>query len=83
MSKKTPEWTLLDPRPHPFAFIPQNALSNKNEIPQGQKKKKSKKIKFSLGDLISNQDHFGNLNEFDCIQDLLSITSPKVTMDTP
>ena len=42
-----------------------------------------KKIKFSLGGLISNQDHFGNLDEFDHIQDLLPITSSEVTVATP
>ena len=42
-----------------------------------------KKIKFSLEGLISNQDHFGNLDEFDHIQDLLSITSSEATMATP
>ena len=42
-----------------------------------------RKIKFSLGGLISNQDHFGNLDEFDHIQDLLPIASSEVTMATP
>ena len=74
---------MLDPCPCPFISIPQNALPDENEIPQGQKKKKLKKIKFSLGGLISNQDHFGNLDEFNHIQDLLSITSSKVTMAIP
>ena len=53
------------------------------EIPQGQKKKKLKKIKFSLGGVISNQDHFGNLDEFNHIQDLLPITSEAVAMAIP
>ena len=51
----------------PFDSVPQNTLSDENEMPYGQKKKKLKKIKFSLGGLISNQDHFGNLDEFDHI----------------
>ena len=74
---------MLDPCPCPFTSVPQNTLSDENEIPQGQKKKKSKKIKFSLGGLISNQDHFGNFNGFDHIQDLLPITSSEVTVATP
>ena len=44
------------------------------------KKEKLKKIKFPLRGLISNQEHFGNLDEFNHIQDLLFIISPKVTM---
>ena len=36
-----------------------------------------------MGGLISNQDHFGNLDEFDHIQDLLPITSSEVTVATP
>ena len=74
---------MLDPHPCPFTFIPQNALSDENKIPQGQKKKKLKKIKFSLGGLISNQDNFGNLDEFDHIQDILPITSLEVTVAIP
>ena len=73
---------MLDPYPCPFTSVSQNALSDENETPKGQKKKKSKKIKFSLEGLISNQDHFGNLDEFDCMQDLLSIISSEVAMAT-
>ena len=47
------------------------------------KRRRSQRKSSSLRGLISIQDHFGNLDEFDHIQDLLSITSSEVIVATP
>ena len=46
----------------------------------GQKKKKKSKISFSLGGMISDKGHFGNLEQFDDVDKILPALQLKVAM---
>ena len=48
--------------------------------PQTMKKKKSKKISFSLGGLASSSYHFNNIDQLDHIQTLLPISPVKLAV---
>ena len=81
---KTTEWQWLVPQTFtkngPFSCSSsEKPLSEEEEItmgpPQTMKKKKLKKILFSLGELASSSHHFNNINQLDHIQTLFS-TSP-------
>ena len=89
---KTMEWQWLVPQTFikdgPFSrSFSEKPLSEKEEItmgpPQMMKKKKLKKIFFSLGELASSSHHFNNIDQLNHIQTLLPISPVELAMTLP
>ena len=73
---------MLDHHPCPFSPSSQgNAPFEETII--GQKKKKKQKISFSLGGMILDKGHFGNLEQFDNVDKILPALPLKVAMIAP
>ena len=92
MTIKTTEWQWLVPqifiKNGPFSRSSlEQPLFEEEEIimgsPQTIKKKKLKKISFSLGGLASLSHHFNNINQLDHIQTLLPIFPEELAMALP
>ena len=74
---------LLDSRPCPFNPSPQGN-GPFEEITTGQKKTKKKpKISFSPGGMISDKGHFGNLEQFNDVDNILPASPLEVAMVAP
>ena len=89
---KMTEWQWLVPQAFiedsPFSHSSsEKPLSEEKEInmgpPQTMKKKKSKKISFSLGGLASSSYHFNNIDQFDHIQTLLPTSPMEIAVALP
>ena len=70
---------MLDHHPCPFSPSPQENAPFE-EIIIGQKKKKKQNISFSLDDIIPDKGHFGNLEQFDNVDKILSALPLEVAM---
>ena len=74
---------LLDPRPCPFDLSSQGNAPFE-EMTTGQKKTKKKpKISFSLGGMISDKGHFGNLEQFNDVNNILPALPLEVAVVAP
>ena len=73
---------MLDHHPCPFSPSPQeNAPFEETII--GQKKKKKQKFSFSLGGMILDKGHFGNLEQFDDVDKIFPVLPLKVAVVAP
>ena len=73
---------MLDHHPCPFSPSSQGNAPFKETI-IGQKKKKKPKISFSLGGMILNKGHFGNLEQFDDVDKILPASPLEVAVIAP